>query len=229
MQKTDIFGKKPYRNVEVKQLKPFLEYCYVLAVRTDADMLSFSKIIYAATNYLFYISPLRFQFGKSDKSPKFQSFIYKDIVTNYKLFYLQNTDFQSNTTILGYGEDALFQLKQQVKKSKNQATLSLEDENDTTQSAQDENSEEVKDWKTLKANLTKNSVNIMGKIDYLFPIQIETYEILMPLLQHFPKMQRINYMLIEPKQINDAISFFTHIDLMEEQINLQNKNEKLTR
>jgi hypothetical protein len=227
MSKTDIFGKKPYKNTQVKSAKvDFLTYCYVLAVRTDADMLRFSKLILTETNYLFSISQARFQAEELDKFSSFQAFVHKDIISDNKVFYLQNTGFESNRTILGYKSDALFQIKRQKQrqKRKNQLSLLFEEEAaDLMDFNQEADSNEIRDWYDFKDDLSKNSVDIMGKIDYLFPMQIERYEILKPLLQHLHKIKEINYMLLDPERIENAASFFKHIDLMTERVNFAHK------
>jgi hypothetical protein len=220
MSGTDIFGKKPYKEIQVKSVKPDLASRYVLAIRTNADILSFSKMIYTETNYLFYISPDRFQAEELDRLSEFQSFIYKDIVSDNKVFYLQNTGLGSDKQILGYGNNALFQIRRKKKKRKNQISLSFEEEAaDAIDFMQETHGDGIQNWHDFKADLAQKSVDVMGKIDYIFPLQMETYEIVKPLLQHFSKMQEINYMLLEPKQINDAVSFFMYMDLMMERIN----------
>lgn len=227
MQKTDIFGKKPYKNTPVKSVKPMLKYCYLLAIRTDADISNFFKLIYTQTNYLFYLSQERFQMEELDKSAAFQSFIHKDVISDYKVFYLQNTGFESDKCILGYGNNALFQLKKLKKrqrKQKSQISLYFERDADTDMEIE---SNEIKSWYNLKSDLTKHSMNIMDKINYLFPIRIETYEIIKPLLLHLPKIQSINYMLIEPEQINNAVPLFMHFDLITERINSIDKEPSL--
>ena len=224
MSKTDIFGKKPYREIQVKSAKPDLLHRYVLAVRTDADSLSFSKTIFTETNYLFYISQNRFHTEELNKFSEFQSFIHEDNISDNKIFYLQNVGFESGKHILGYEDNSLFQIKGKNKKRKNQLSLLLEEEDaDLMDFIQENDIDEIQNWHNLKADLSKKSVNIMGKIDYVFPIRIETYEIVKPLLQHFPKMQAFNYMLLEPKQIHDAASFFMYMDLITEQIHSADK------
>jgi hypothetical protein len=222
MAKTDIFGIKPYKNTWAKPPKPIWGYRYVLAIRTDADMLSFSKMIYTETNYLFYISQNRFQVEELDKTAAFQAFIHKDIISENKVFYLQNTGFESDRTILGYGGNALFPIKPQKRKQKNQITLSFEEE-DADLAELD--GDEIRNWYDFKDDLAKKSVNILNKINYLFPVQIETYEIVKPLLQHLYKMHEINYMLLEPEQIENAASFFRHIHLMAEQVKFADKKD----
>jgi len=220
MAKTDIFGKKPYKNTPIRSAKPIWDYCCVLALRTDADMLRFSKMIYTETNYLFYISQNRFRVEELDKSATFQAFIHKDILSDNKVFYLQNTGFESDRTLLGYGDNALFPIKRQKRKQKNQISLYFEEEEaDSTE----EESGEIQDWHDFKADLYRNSVDIMSKIDYLFPIQIETYEIVKPFLQHLPKMHEVNYMLLEPERFENADTFFKYIDLMMEEIKFVDK------
>ena len=231
---TDIFGKKLNKNTKMKSAKQNLSYRYLLGVRTPADVLTFSKMIYTETNYLFYISPDRFRMEDLDKSAEFQVFIHKDVISENKVFYLQNIAFEKDKTVLGCGENALFQLKQQKqpkrKKQKkiNQISMSfnLEDE-DFTASNQEYGNEEIRIWHECKSGLAENSAELMGKIDYLFPIQIETYEILKPLLQHFHKIQEIKYILIEPKQIKDAELFFMYINFLSEQINFSEKSKKV--
>ena len=227
MSKTDIFGKKPYRNTQIKSSKPVLEHCYVLAIRTDADILRFSKMIFIETNYLFYISRDKFRMKGLDKQSKFQSFVHKDIISDNKVFYLQNTGYKSNKVILGYEDNALFQLRRQKQKQRNQLSLFFEGEDVNLTEFNQTMDAEIQNWYDFKENLLKNSVDIMGKIDYLFPVRIETYEIVKPLLQYFPKMHEINYMLIEPERIENALSFFMYIDLMTERINSSDKKPSI--
>jgi len=218
MSKTDIFGKKPYREMAVKSAKPDLNYCCVLAIRSRADRVSFLKKIYDETGYFFSIFPDKFQAEEMDIFSKFQSFVHTDEILNCKVMFLQNTDAETNKQILGYDGNALFQIKKQKQKPQNQISLLLEEQPDIMDFKQEEYGDEIQNWYDFKTNLAKNSVNIMGKIDYIFPLRIETYEIVQSLLQHLPKMQDFNYMLLEAKQIDDAISFFMYMDLMREQI-----------
>lgn len=219
METTDIFGKKPYKNTHVKSAKPSLDYCYVLAMRSSADRLSFSKMIYTQTQYLFYISQERFQVKELDKQIEFQPFIHKDIISDNKVFYLQNESVDAKKLLLGINGDALFQLKQKKQKRKNQSSFFFEEETmDFDTLNQETDNSEIRQWLDLKKSLALNAVNIAGKIDYLFPLRIETYEIIKPLLEYLPKMSEISYMLIEPKEIENAISFFMYIDLMMERI-----------
>ena len=222
MSKTDIFGKKPYKNIWVKPAKPTLKYCCVLAIRTDADVLNFSKMIYTQTNYLFSISKDKFHIEELDELSEFQLLIHEDVISDNKVFCLQNTGFQSDKFILGYADNALFQLKRQEKKKKkkNQLSLIFEEE---SKFGQENNRNEIQNWYDFKKQLVKNSVDILEKINYLFPLRIETYEIVKPLLQYLPKMNEINYMLIEPGRINNAMSFFTYIDWVMERINFVDK------
>jgi len=226
MSKTDIFGKKPYREIRLKLAKVDLTYRYVLAIRTDADILVFPKMIYNETNYLFYISPKESQEENKDKLSDFQLFIHNDTVLAYTVFYLRNTNFDLNKRILGYDDSALFQIKRPPQKQKNQTTLILEKKADFMDFTSEDCGDEVQNWYDFKADLAQKSVDVMGKIDYIFPIQIETYEMLKPLLQQFSKMQELNYMLLEPKQINDAQSFFMHVDLITERINPVRSNTR---
>jgi hypothetical protein len=198
----------------------------VLAVRTEGDLLRFSKMIYTETNYLFYITPTRFRVEELDEQAAFQACIHKDILSDNKVFYLQNTDFNSDKTILGDGNRSLFQLMPHKMKIKKQSSFFIEQEEctiDCTEIKQDEDSEEIRNWKILKSDLIRNSVDITGKIDYLFPVRIETYEIIRHLLLHFPKMHKINYMLIKPEQIENASAFFRYMDLMTEEISAEKK------
>jgi len=228
MAKTDIFGIKPYRNTQVKSAKLNLGHCFVVAVRTDAEVLAFSTMLYTEANYLFSISEKRFQVKELNELLEFQSGIYKDIVSDNKLFYIQNTDFKLNKNVLGYNSQSLFQIKKLRRRRKNQLSLFFEKEEKVDLNELKRQSvSEIQNWSDFKADLAGNAVDVMDKIDYLFPIQIETYEIIKPLLLLFPKMTDINYMLIEPERISDAISFFMYIDQMNESIHYQNRTPSI--
>ena len=220
MSKTDIFGKKPRREIQLKSAGVDLTHHAVLAIRINADILSFLKMIYDETNYLFYICSDRNQSINDNLFSEFQSFIYNDKLLDQNIFFLQNTSFDSNKRILGYDDTALFQIKRPQQKRKNQISfLFREKEADFVNFTPKNYDSEEQDWCNFKADLAQKSVGIMGKIDYVFPIQKESYEIVKSLLQGLSKIQKLNYMLLEPAQISDAMSFFTYVDLMTGRIN----------
>jgi hypothetical protein len=72
------------------------------------------------------------------------------------------------------------------------------------------------DWDLFKNSMEQTSVNLMGKIDYLFPVEINMYNVLKPLFAEFSNISFLHHQCISSKNINaiDLLLFqwHSHID-----------------
>lgn len=209
MEKRDISGKKQYKELLVKPFKRDLShYCFV-AVRTTLDPLDFFAGIFRDSNYLFQLSKQTFDIVQNSICFSFQSFEIQDVLPEYKAFCIINKSINKEQYLFGKNKNVCYLLSQ--KWSDNQISLSFENEVETTEQSDNEN-----DWNTFKNSMVNTSVDLMGKIDYIFPVEIQTYEILKPLFLKFSNIEFLNHQIINPKSINEIdlflSLFFEHID-----------------
>jgi uncharacterized protein YnzC (UPF0291/DUF896 family) len=202
MEKRDITGKKYYKELSIKQIKQNMAHHCLIAVKTELDPLDFFSNIFIKSNYLFQLSKFTMEMVVENGYFSFRSFEFKDTLSDNIVFCIVNQSTYHERYLLGNDEkNSCFVLDQKYwKQMKNQLSLSFEDI--------EEIDGEKDDWNLFKANMGKSSVNLTGNIDYLFPVEIHTYEILKPLFLYLPQTEFLNYTLINPKDIANIDSFF---------------------
>jgi hypothetical protein len=206
MKKRDITGKKYYKELSIKPVKQNTDYHCFIAIRTKLELLDFFSHIFLQTNYLFQLSKSSLGMLIQNNYFSFRIFEYQDAFSDNLAFCIVNKSMHHEQYLFGKEEkNASFVLHQKYwKQSKNQLSLSFE--NDET--AEEEMDREKKDWNLFKTAMEKFSINLTGNIDYIFPVEIRTYEILKPLFLHLSRMRFLNYTLINPKDISRLDSFF---------------------
>jgi len=209
MEKRDISGKKQYKELLIKPFRRDLSRCCFIAVRTTLDPLDFFAGIFRYSNYLFQLSKQTFDIVQNSICFSFQSFEIQDISPENTAFCLVNKSINKEQYLLGKNKNACYLLPK--KRSDNQISLSFENEIDKTEQGGEEN-----DWNAFKNSMENTSVDLMGKIDYIFPVEIQTYEILEPLFLKFPDIEFLNHQNISPKSISEIDLFLSlfheHID-----------------
>ena len=203
MEKRDIFGKKQYKELLIQPAKINLSHYCFIAIRTELEQsLNFFTSIYQNTNYLFQLSKSVFDIDVDDNCFSFRSFEFKDTVSEHSAFCLVNKSVRKKQYLFGKDDKrSCYILPKQ--KTKNQISFSFQQENEPTEKSIDEN-----DWDLFKRNIQDTSVNLMDKIDYIFPVEIRTYEILKPLFLNLPNIPFLNHQFIDPKNIRDMDTFF---------------------
>jgi len=146
---------------------------------------------------------------KNSISFSFQSFEIQDTLSEHTAFCLVNKSIDKEQYLFGKNKNACYILHQ--KRTENQISLFFENEEDKAEQNIEEDG-----WNAFKNSMENTSVNLMGKIDYLFLVEIQTYEILKPLFLKFPDISFLNHQIINPKNINEIDSFlslyYAHID-----------------
>jgi hypothetical protein len=186
-------------------LKPFRwnlpHHCFI-AVRTNSEPLDFFANIYRYSDYLFQLSEQTLNVGEEPLCFSFQSFEHKDILSEHTAFCIVNKSMEKPQYLLGIDKNACYFLPQ--KRTKNQISFSFEHNVEETEKGREED-----DWEFFKKNMQDTSVNLMGKIDYLFPVEIQTYEILKSLFLKFSDLNFLNHQFINSKHIKDIGSFLS--------------------
>ena len=203
MEKRDIFGKKLYKELSIKPIRRDLShYCFV-AVRTTFEPLDFFSGIYQHSNYLFQLSEPCLEVVQGITRFSFQLFEYQDDndFSKYNVFCIVNKSVKDKQNLVGKNKNSCYLLPQN--RDKNQISLFFEEEEATKK-----NKEEA-DWDLFKNTMQNSSVNLMNKIDYIFPVDIQTYEILKPLFFRLSDMPFLNHQFIDSKQIKDINSFLS--------------------
>jgi len=204
MEKRDISGKKFYKELVIKPFQRDLShYCFV-AVRTTSDPLNFFASIFQHSNYLFQLSKHTFDVVMDSICFTFQSFEIQDIISESTALCLVNKSVKKEQYLFGKNKNACYILPH--KRGENQISLSFENEEDITEHGSEEGN-----WNAFKNSMENTSVYLMGKIDYIFPVEIETYEILKPLFLKFSNLAFLNHQIINAKSINEIELFLSQI------------------
>lgn len=210
MERRDITGKKYYKELSIKPVKQNIAHHCFIAIRTKLEPLDFFANIFLQTNYLFQLSksPLEMIIKNDDFS--FTLFEYQDTLSEHITFCIVNKSMDHEQYLFGKEEtNACFVLHRKYwKQTTNQLVLSFEDDEIKEKEEEEEMDKEKKDWEAFKINMGEFSTNLTGNIDYVFPIEIRTYEILKPLFMYLSKMRFCNYTLIQPQDITNIDFFF---------------------
>ncbi|MDR1182041.1 MAG: hypothetical protein LBL13_08710 [Bacteroidales bacterium] len=205
MEKRDITGKKYYKELSIKPVKRNMEHYCFIAVRTGKEPLEFFSTIFQQTNYLFQLSKSVLEMVARTDYFSFRSFEFQDTLSDNLAFCIVNKSTHQEQYLFGKDEkNACFVLHPKYWKSgRNQLSLPFSD-------MESDSEDEKNDWDLFKTDMGQFSTNLTKNIDYLFPVEIHTYEILKPLFLYFSKMKFLNYTLINPKDVTDIDSFFPH-------------------
>ena len=211
MERTDISGKKDYKELSIKPVKRNLSHYCFIAVRTlIEEPLNFFIAVYQQTNYLFQMSKHPLDMSNDTHRFSFHSFEFKDNMSEYAAFCIVNKSLKKEQYLFRETDkNSCYVLPRQ--KTKNKLSISFQSEEEETEISMEEN-----DWNSFKRSMQKTSVNLMGKIDYVFPVDIQTYEILKPLMLNLPNIPFLNHQFIDLKQVMEIDSFFpqwqSHVD-----------------
>jgi len=202
MEKRDLFGKKQYKELSIKPIKRNMSHYCFIAIRTAFYPLDFFAGIYQHSNYLFQLSKHHLEIVQDSICTSFQTFEYQDDFSKYSVFCLVNKSINKEQYLVGKNKNSCYILSQT--RGKNQLSFSFDEQEETSP----KDREEI-DWELFKTNMQHTSVNLMNKIDYLFPVDVQTYEILKPLFFKFQNMDFLHYQFIDSKQIKDISSLLS--------------------
>ena len=202
MSKRDITGKEYYKEIAFSPIKHNLaHYCFI-AVRTTLTSLDFFVELFKMTNYLFELSDSPLDIVIDSKNFIFQAFHCKDFQSEQLGICFLNGDIHKNHYLLGEkDEKACFSLAKM--KNRNQLSFSFEDL-EKSEDTQNQDFDEEQNWTSFKELMQKKSTDLLGEADFLFPVSIQTYEILKPLFLEFPTMNFIHYRLISHAEITQV-------------------------
>ena len=206
MPQRDITGKEFYKEIAFRSIKRNADYYCFIALRTKLSLLDFFVDIFKKTDYLFKLSENSLQIVLDSQNFVFKVFQYQDPFSEQFSICFINKDSNRNKYLLGENsENAYFTLSKS--KNRNQLSFLFEDEDEEVQ--EEQNYDEQKNWTSFKEIMQKKSVDLMGEIDFLFPLNIQTYEILKPLFLEFTNMDNIHYRLILPSEIEGVDALIT--------------------
>ena len=219
MPRRDIIGKEFYKNIALRPKLNENHYCFI-GIRTQLNTLDFFVNIFRDTNFLFELSNEPLEIPNHSEKILFQPFLFHDTLSEHFIACLVNKDISDSQYLLGEkGSNICYNLNKS--KKKNQLFLSFEDEQESQEL--EENSEEItdelKNWMSFKETMSETSTNLMGQIDFLFLVKVQTYEILKPLFLKFSSIRYINYRLIFPREIKEYdVLIATYEDFYLEQL-----------
>jgi hypothetical protein len=220
MERRDITGKKYYKELSIKPIKQNIAHHCFIGIRTKLEPLDFFSSIFLQTNYLFQLSKSSLEMLVKNDRFSFCLFEYQDTLSEHIVFCIVNKSMCQEQYLFGKEEkNACFVLHRKYwKRMNNQLSLSFEEDKEEDK-IEEEIDKEQKEWDLFKTTMKKNSVNSAGNIDYLFPVEIRTYEILKPLFMYLSNMMFCNYTLINPRDITNIDFFFPQWYAYKEQSN----------
>ena len=216
MPQRDITGKEFYKNINFRSKKRDSDnYCFI-GVRTDLDTVGFFLDVFNNTGYLFELSESSLDIVIDSENFVFKSFVFKDSLSKYFMLCFVNQDFAKNQYLLGEDElNACFLLEKS--KKRNQLSFSFENE----QEIGDDNCsvmDEEMNWKHFKETMLNTTIDLKREINFLFPVKIQTYEVLKPLFLKFTNMQHLTHRLIFPHEIEGVEALLTLQTQLEENL-----------
>ena len=219
MPQRDITGKEFYKEIAFHSIKRNADYYCFIALRTKLSLLDFFVDIFKNTDYLFELSENSLQIVLDSQNSVFKVFQYQDPFSEQFSICFINKDSNRNKYLLGENtENVCFTLSKN--KNRNQLSFLFEEEEEPQE---EQNYDEQKNWTSFKETMQKKSVDLMGKIDFLFPVNIQTYEVLKPLFLEFTTMDNIHYRLILPLEIEGVNALITQWEYFQETLTNKEK------
>ena len=222
MPRRDVTGKEFHKDIILQSKKRDSDnYCFI-GVRTTLDTVGFFLNIFNNTDYLFELSESSLDIVIDSENFVFKSFLFQDPLSKHIVLCFVNRDLNKNQYLLGEDEqNACFLLKKSEKR--NQLSFSFEEDTDEQQGIGEDNYsivDEETNWKHFKDTMSNTTVDLKGEINFLFPVKIQTYEILKPLFLELLNMQYITHRLIFPQEIEGVEALITLHAQLEENLYL---------
>ncbi len=233
MAKTNPFGIFDPQTYKVKKTKINDSYYAFILLRSEFDDLSLLTKLFHKTQYLLKKSPLNLTVHYEYNNYSFA--VYREnetLLDHYLLMFKNKASENADIQWIGFDKKALFKIKRKKNQRKMpQLTLLLDDDSDS----QDQDNDcrliqETEKWEENKQLLNRQTIAFEGRIDFVIPINIFTYEHFMPFFQHMKLFSEINYQLIDASEFENFEEVYYQLEcysdnMMAEENRL--KNEKL--
>jgi hypothetical protein len=198
MEKRDITGKKQYKELSIRPVRQNTERHAFILVKTQWATLDFFAEIHRQTDYLFGLSAQFFTTTVEDCPFVYRVFEYQDVLSEHIAFCIVNRDLDNRQFLLGSDENnACFVF--QKKKRTNQLLIDFDKDDENPADILD--TREESNWNKFKTTMLKHSVLLSGNTDFVFPVDIRTYDILRPLFLKFKDIRTLDYMFIPAKSV----------------------------
>ncbi|MDR0367749.1 MAG: hypothetical protein LBH82_01240 [Bacteroidales bacterium] len=220
MSQRDITGKELYKEITFRPIKHTFEHYCFLAVQTKLGLLDFFVELFKQTNYLFELSAFSMDIVLDSQHFVFKVFQYQDPASEQFSVCLVNKDHHKENYLLSENTaNACFVLSKNIDRS--QLSFAFGDEEPQEEQPYDEQ----KIWSSFKKTMQQKSTGLTREPDFLFPINIQTYDILKPLFLEFANMENIRYRLILPHEIEQVDVFIIRWDYLREALSKENKEQ----
>jgi hypothetical protein len=206
MAKSNPFGIFNPQVFKVKKNKLNLHYYAFLFIRSDFDDLSMLTKLYHHTQFLLKKSPLDLVVDIETTGFSFTVYRENDILPGHPMLMIKNKSLENSIIQwIGFDKGSLYTIHRAKSKCKiPQLNIPLED---TTDLFMDENESdenlEIANWEANKRILREQSVAFEGRIDYVIPLDISTYEYFMPFFLALAQFVEINYQLVEASEFEN--------------------------
>jgi hypothetical protein len=216
MAKTDSFGYFKPEIFNVKKTQLNLSFFAFLLIRSELKDWDLFIKIYNQCHYALKFSPLNLEIYQDNRF--FLTFpVYMDNDTVDKEFFLMiknNAMENKSYQLINNGDKAVFNLKKNAKKQKiQQLSFDLEDDPEFDM---EQFGDEIQCWEEFKAQLKKQSLPSLGRIDYIIPINISTYRYFTPLFKNLHLITEIKYNCIESTVVENFEDVYYKLELFKD-------------
>ncbi|MDR1879210.1 MAG: hypothetical protein LBQ64_06580 [Bacteroidales bacterium] len=218
MEKRDITGKKQYKELSIRPVRHNTDHHAFILVKTAWATLDFFAEIYRQTDYLFGLSAQVFTTSVDSRSFAFRVFEYQDVLSEHIAFCIVNRDLDNKQFLLGSDEkNACFVF--QKKKRTNQLLIDFDKDDENPDQTDVLDTREESNWTKFKTTMLKNTVTLTGNTDFVFPVDIRTYDILRPLFLKIKDMHTLDYMFIPAKSVLNVDLFMSRSATFHDELN----------
>jgi len=214
MAKTDSFGYFKPEIFNVKKTQLNLSFFAFLLIRSELSDWDLFIRIFKLCHYAIKFSPLNLEMYHDNRLLlTFPVYLDNETMENELFLIIKNNAIgNTNYQFIGTGDKAVFEMKNKKKKIQ-QLSFNFKEE---PLIDMDELGDEIQSWNEFKAQLKKQSLPSLGRIDYVIPIHISTYRNFIPLFKDLHLINEITYNCVESTVVENFEDVYYKLELFKD-------------
>lgn len=213
MSKSNLFGRYDPEMFHLKKAKIQQEHLAFLLLRSQWDALTLLGKLYHHTHFLLKKSALDMEVMNGQRTYHFPVFLENETLDEDMLLLIRNKSIEDENTVwIGFHKTSLCPIKRKKKdRSIAQLSMLLPEEEEEMTLLLEEAIPEQQAWDDFKMQLKRKSVSFDGKIDFVIPLHIATYEHFIPFIEKLNDFNVLHYQCIEGSEFENFEAVYYYL------------------
>lgn len=220
---SNALGIKKAKVFRIKKTDDRLTEAYLLLVRTELPSMVFFIHLLKTTNYLFTAYHLQNDNNMNKSSENkavfsefYATYFFDDLAFDWPYhFCFKNISFNGKNKLFGLDDTAKFRITEENIPTTNPTDLpnqtflpfDFEEENQHEEHLFSKGNFEIEEWNDFIKEMKSHSISLQNNFNYVFPIEIFSYQALKPFFLHLHKLDILQYQMVKYDQVKNIETF----------------------